>query len=162
VRITGAVHGKRAVLEIQLTFLASPHRWVRAAVGLPNAVLSKFEMSPEGAVQFDDKDGFVVWLPPSPPKPAPDASVNEDAAPPEAMMPTMPSLQTVERQVTLHVSIPVVENGAERRLPVRVPRAPAVHWDVSVDMAEAQAGFLGSEALAASQPGPTGGSRIQA
>jgi hypothetical protein len=164
--VNGAVNGNRAYLEIDMTFLTSPQRWVRAPLGLSSAAITSFESPTGGFLDFDEKDGYAIWLPPAAaavpqsPQDAPTATEqlnNDDDA-----MPMMPALRMVERSLKIKASTPVGENGAERRLNVRVPSAPTSRLELLVDLPAAQARLLGSETPVSVEPAGTGQTRISA
>lgn len=168
VEIHGTSNGDRANLEIELTYKASPQRWVRAPLGLANAVITKYEAPEGGFLQYEESDGFVFWMAPVR-IPAPASSKVErgaetEAPPPveDSMMPVMPSLQLVERTIKIEASFAVSHSGAERRLSLRTPRAPAARLDLLVDTPGAQASLVGGETLVETRPGGTGGTQITA
>jgi hypothetical protein len=164
VNISGLVNGNRANLEIALTFLTSPQRWIRAPLGLSNAVVTQYEAPSGGFLELDDKDGLVLWLPPaprvSPPMPDAEAPPEPDADGNEAMPMMMPSAQLVERTLTISASVAIRDDGAEKRLALRLPRAPSSRLDLVVDTPDAQANWSGSEAVASTRPEAGGATRI--
>lgn len=165
--LSGAVHGGRATLEVELTYLTSPHRWIRAPVGFGNAVVSRFESSTGGFLDFDEKEGFLFWMPPAPPAkasatPKPEPAEETPATDPESMMPVMPARELVERKLKIYFSFAVTESGPEKRISLRTPRAPTSHLDLVVDTPDAQATIFPSDASITTQPASTGGTQITA
>jgi hypothetical protein len=163
VSITGAAQDDRADLTIELTILASAHRWVRAPIGLSNVVLSGYEATSKGFLEFDEKDGFVFWIEPTDRSSLPQDKPNPAPTDPdgEMTMPAIRSLQLVERRLTLRVSAPVVSNGAEHRLALRVPRASQAHMDLLVDVPDAVANVIGGDALVTTQDDTKANTRIK-
>jgi hypothetical protein len=162
VSVAGVVNGRRANLELDLTFVTSPQRWVRAPLGLASAVISSMESPTGGFLDFDEKDGFVFWMPPAP---SPEKAANAPSAaeaPGDVGMPTMSALQLVERPLRIKASVAVSESGTEKRLSVRIPRAPTSRLELLVDLPEAQANLVGSDALLKVEAAGTGESRITA
>ncbi|MBW3601024.1 MAG: hypothetical protein KY475_27625, partial [Planctomycetes bacterium] len=147
--IRGSSHGARARLEIEMTFLAPPRGWVRAPLGLSNLIVEKVETPTGGFLQFDEREGYVFWMPPTrepaprPPQPPEDEDAGGGAEAAAEMMPQMPSLQPVERRLKIEASVAVAAAGRERRFSLRAPRAPDARLELLVDTPDVQASILG-------------------